>query len=215
MTGILDTQTGNIQSVANLLRHLNLSFCISKNLSTLQKCNNIIITGNTTYDSQVKSLRQTGLENFLNDAYLANKVKIIGICSGAQIFGISSEEGQEPGLAYVNMRVKSLPSCKGFTPPKMGWYFVEPCGFINKYYKEKPRFYFSHSYYMDLDGFDHDIFVCNHPIIHTVGFKKNNLIGLQFHLERSHIFGIELLQILFRQYETSYTDDINSRRPMR
>lgn len=170
----------------------------------LSAANKIILPGVGSFDYGMTKLAELGMIGALNAAREAGK-PILGICLGAQLMCKGSEEGKLSGLGWVDAVVKKFPTNhngRKFTVPHMGWDTVE----MRKQSKlfeavEMPaRFYFVHSYYID----------CNQPEVVLTGnaysapyhsaFENQNIIGLQYHPEKSHRFGKQVLKNFVEKY---------------
>lgn len=196
MIVIFDYGVGNIGSIASMLKKIGAQVLVSNKPNDLEKCSKIILPGVGSYDKAMSELHKQNLIPVLNNEVLINKKKILGICLGAQILGVASEEGGCCGLGWIDMVVKRLSSLD-LPVPHMGWNVVKPtkqsCLFGASPDIEY-RFYFAHSYYMFCNNQDNVIAACFYERDFVCAVQQDNIFGVQFHPEKSHSFGFDLLK---------------------
>ena len=197
MIAIIDYGMGNVHSIANMLTHLNIDSLITKDASEIRAASHLILPGVGSFDQAMHSLEELGLIDVIHQFHATNK-PILGICLGMQLLGQSSEEGTKAGLGLIpfhNKRFSFTDSTK-YRIPHMGWNTVTitSSNALTRALLDPSRFYFVHSYYAaDID----DSFVmltCDYGISFAAAVHKNNVYGVQFHPEKSHAFGMALLQ---------------------
>jgi glutamine amidotransferase len=199
MIVIVDYNIGNVLAVQNMLLRIGFSSIISSRVEEINKASRIILPGNGSYDACINNLRISGLIPYLEDKVLNEKVPLLGICVGAQMLGSSSAEGRESGLGWIDMTVERLPQIADFRIPHMGWNNVIKVKQDNEFSNKLPpnsRFYFSHSYYMKpkRDAIDIALLNVSYGIEFTAAVIRQNIIGVQFHPEKSHHYGKVLLK---------------------
>jgi len=118
----------------------------------------------------------------------------------------SSEEGVLPGLAWINGEVKRFPTESGgvrYKVPHMGWDFVrvnKPDSKLMSDMGDPARFYFVHSYYIKCDD-EGDVLTTNeYGVSYHSAFERGNIIGVQYHPEKSHKFGRQMLKNFLVNY---------------
>ena len=199
MIAIIDYGLGNIQSFVNIYKKLNIPVKVSDNAEQLKSANKLILPGVGSFDWAMYRLENSGMRSALQHLVIENKMPILGVCVGMQMMANSSEEGSGEGLGWINARVKKFRS-SGFDYkkplPHMGWNKVDSScsSTLFKNLESDMRFYFLHSYYFspndpnDIVGFSSygDRFVC--------AVQRENVYGVQFHPEKSHGWGIQLLK---------------------
>lgn len=195
-TVIIDYGVGNVRSIALALERVGCRALITCDPAEIETARNIILPGVGAFDSAINYIRDGGLDDVLHRKGQVEKVPILGICLGMQLFAESSEEGVEKGLSWIGGSVKKLPpSSDGskYPVPHIGWNY--PRGVRGtEFFKSALRFYFMHSMYFDpidtncVEAYTDYIF--DFPSIIT----HENLTGVQFHPERSHADGLQLLQ---------------------
>ena len=145
----------------------------------------------------MQGLRSTGLIPLLEEMVISRKTPLLGICVGAQMLGHGSEEGKEPGLGWVDMQVLRFPALPNLLVPHMGWCHVRrenggPPAF--QLLDVNSRFYFVHSYYMQVVDPRQVLFTAHYGVDFAAAVQVENIIGLQFHPEKSHRYGMQLLK---------------------
>lgn len=196
MIAIIDYNIGNIAAVENMLRRIGLPCRITADPSEVAAADRIILPGNGSFDACMRNLRASGMVPVLEDRALKDGVPLLGICVGAQMLGTESEEGQERGLGWLDMRVRRFPDLPGLKVPHMGWNQVTPMQPNNRLTQgmtEDTRFYFVHSYFMEPANRDDVLLQASYGIEFAAGVCRGNIAGVQFHPEKSHRFGKQLL----------------------
>jgi glutamine amidotransferase len=196
---IVDYGMGNLRSVLFKLQKYKIEAVISSEPEDILKAGKIILPGVGHFSAAMKNLKERGLQDALNESVLKNKIPVMGICLGVQLFTRYSEEGGVPGLGWINACVRhfNFEDEAGKLPvPNVGWLKADP---VRKcpFWPEKlrgGRFYFTHSYYVSCEN-EEDILAFS-----TYGNKfvsavwKDNIFGTQFHPEKSHRDGFELVK---------------------
>lgn len=198
MITILDYGLGNIGSLNNMLKRLNQNVIITSKPEHILNSKKLIIPGVGSFDKAISNINNViGLKEALNVKALNDKIPILGICLGMQLFTRKSEEGILNGFNWIPGQVKKFKSTKDFKVPHMGWNEVKT---NNKKLKilenidKGSRFYFVHSYYVEVDNKKHSLFKTTFNISFDSGIYKDNLYGVQFHPEKSHKFGMNILK---------------------
>lgn len=196
MITVVDYDIGNITAVINMLRRLSLPCKVTASADEILQADRIILPGNGSFDACVKNLRASGLIPVLEERVIQEGVPLMGICVGAQMLGIDSSEGLMPGLGWLDMNVVRFPSQPKLRIPHMGWNLVDvmkPSHPLAQDIAADTRFYFVHSFYMKPHNPADVIFSTNYGIKFASGIVHNNIVGVQFHPEKSHRFGKKLL----------------------
>lgn len=196
MISIVDYDIGNIAAVANMLQRLGLRCQITSCAEEIEQATRIILPGNGSFDACMQNLRASGLVPVLERKVLEQGTPLLGICVGAQMLGIDSEEGVERGLGWLDVRVRRLPAMPSLRIPHMGWNQVRPMSrehCLTHEMEPDSRFYFVHSYYMEPSNPADILLSANYGIEFAASVSRGNISGVQFHPEKSHRFGKRLL----------------------
>ena len=199
MITIVDYGLGNIKAFANIYNKLNIPCNIATNAIDLGKADRIILPGVGAFDHAMEQLDSSGMRDTLNQMVLEKKIPVLGICVGMQMLAHSSDEGKLPGLGWVDGTVKKIDSQK-LHPithlPHMGWNDVKPVKqndlFVDL--ETDACFYFLHSYFFSCNNSSDISAVTDYGGAFTCAVQNENIFGVQFHPEKSHNFGIQLLK---------------------
>jgi len=196
MIAIVDYAIGNLAAVANMFNRLGVACEITSDIERIRRAEKIVLPGNGAFDACMQGLRATGLIPLLEERVLHEKTPLLGICVGAQMLGHGSEEGAEPGLGWIDMQAKRLPALLDLRIPHMGWCHVKrsaPAHSLVQGMDEDARFYFVHSYYLATAHAEDVLLTATYGIDFAAAVGQNNIVGVQFHPEKSHSFGKQLL----------------------
>lgn len=198
MIAIIDYGLGNLGSIKNMLKKIGYESEITSDHQVIQSAEKLILPGVGAFDQGMKNLEERGLIPLLNQKVLVEKTPVLGICLGMQLVTNKSAEGGLPGLGWVDaetIKFDSTKADKKFPIPHMGWEYVSEKGNspLLKDMYEEPKFYFVHSYYVKCNNPDEAILTSNYILEFDSGFQKENILGVQFHPEKSHKYGMKLL----------------------
>lgn len=199
MVVVVDYNVGNPGSIINMLKKIGVPACITGDAREIAKAERIILPGVGAFDHGMQELRRRGLEGVLQDQVLGEQKLLLGICLGMQMLGNSSEEGQEPGLGWIDAETRRFDQASMSSDlriPHMGWNWVsvKRKNRLFAQYPSPPRFYFVHSYHVVCNDEADVLASCHYGINFTCAVGKNNVFGTQFHPEKSHRFGLQLLR---------------------
>jgi glutamine amidotransferase len=184
---IIDYDIGNITAVSNMLSRIGLQSQITSLAEDVERADRIILPGNGSFDACMKNLRATGLIPVLEHKVLEQHTPLLGL---------GSEEGVEQGLGWLDMEVLRFPDMPDLRVPHMGWNHVRSTSPEHKLTREMAndaRFYFVHSYYMQPKYSSDILMSATYGIEFAAGVSRGNISGVQFHPEKSHRFGKQLL----------------------
>ena len=198
MITIIDYGSGNIRAIANIYEKLNISFLIAKNPDDVIGAKKIFLPGVGAFDETISKLDEIGFRSVLDKEVLENKVPILGICVGMQILAETSEEGSLKGLGYIKGHVKKLDASKLDAKPKLphlGWNSIEIKRKSPLFDNIDPQkgFYFLHTYYFECSNNNDILSTTHYGNSFSSAINDNNIFGFQFHPEKSHSNGINLL----------------------
>jgi imidazole glycerol-phosphate synthase subunit HisH len=199
MITIVDFGTSNAISVKNMLNKIGFESTLANNGDELSKASKVIMPGVGSFDSVVNNMDNLGFREILNNKVLDDKIPILGICLGMQIMTRKSEEGQLTGLSWIDGEAKKFDFTaisQKLKTPHMGWNYVKVINNNSLFPKtdNKQKFYFAHSYFVELDS-DRSVISTqtNYGRDFVSSFSKDNIYGVQFHPEKSHRYGLSLL----------------------
>lgn len=200
MITIVNYGLGNIHAFANIYKRLNIPVYIASTAEELRNAERIILPGVGSFDWAMSRLNESGMRNILDELVIEKGKPVLGICVGLQMMAKRSDEGVLAGLGWIDAEVRKFDhtSFKQKTHlPHMGWNDVTPTDNGNNLFKElnsDARFYFLHSYYFHPHILENVIAVTDYNIEFASGVRSNNIYGVQFHPEKSHQWGIQLLK---------------------
>ena len=199
MIAIVDLGIGNISSVGNIIKKADGDFFICKHYKDLDNCEKIIIPGVGAFDHGVNGLVQGNWIEALNYSILNEKKKVLGICLGMQLMCQGSEEGKLQGLGWIDAHVRrfNFQNVNGLLKiPHMGWNTiqVETENELISASGEEKRFYFVHSFHVVCHNTQDTLATSRYGYDFTSAFQRDNIFGVQFHPEKSHQFGVQLMK---------------------
>lgn len=201
MIVIIDYGMGNVGSIHNMLNKIGVESTVTSNIKKIENADRIIFPGVGAFDQGMKSLNQIGVQRVLNQKVVIEKTPILGICLGMQLMTQKSEEGVLAGLGWINAEtVKFKFSSKAnFKVPHICWNQIaisHQNEAIARHYDlcDHDRFYFVHSYYVDCKDPTLILTETQYGIPFCSSFVYKNIMGVQFHPEKSHRFGMKLLK---------------------
>jgi len=164
----------------------------------LARAEKIILPGVGAFDWAMTLLNESGMRACLDNLVLVQKRPVLGVCVGMQMMARSSDEGELPGLGWLDAEVKRFDEARFLQQthlPHMGWNDVQPCA-MGCLFKgiSAPRFYFLHSYYFAPANPDDVLAVTDYNGTYASAVRSGNIFGTQFHPEKSHQWGIALLK---------------------
>ena len=199
MISIINYGSGNLASVANMIRKAGGNAVIVNEPGALVSAQKIILPGVGAFDRGMQLLREGGWIEMLNQKVLKEQVPVLGICLGMQLMCRSSEEGSLPGLGWMNADVLRFQTseAKPIRIPHMGWNYVHPQKPHELFHLSEAavfRYYFVHSYFVQCADAEDILATCTYGTAFTAAFSKGNIYGVQFHPEKSHRYGLELMK---------------------
>lgn len=191
---IVDYGLGNLGSVANMLKRIGTEVRFVSNPDEVAASDRVLLPGVGSFDHGVHELQVRGLDVALRE--FASKGKpLLGICLGMQLLADSSEEGVEGGLGLIAGRSRRFTPMPKLRVPHMGWSAIHAArdSELLAEVPEDNRFYFVHSYHLVPQAKDAILAVSHYGEEFVSVVQKENVMGAQFHPEKSHDFGKRLL----------------------
>lgn len=202
---IIDYGVGNLGSIQNMLKKLGAQSEIASDVSAIERATKIILPGVGAFDAGMTQLNQSGLRAALDAAVLQKRIPVAGICLGMQLMTEGSQEGTLPGLGWVPAKtIRFVPSPNEIMKiPHMGWSIVTKSkqSPVLELLDDESRFYFVHSYHVDCRDRKDVLLTAQYGSVRfDAAFERENILGFQFHPEKSHRFGMTLLKAFLERY---------------
>lgn len=196
---IVDYGLGNVQAFLNVFNRLNIPASTASTATELTGAERIILPGVGAFDHAMERLEASGMRATLDDLVLAKRVPVLGVCVGMQIMAHGSAEGTRAGLGWVDARVQSFgtwqPTAR-LPVPHMGWNDVTPRTAAPLFtgLESAARFYFLHSFFFECSRQEDILGMSHYGADFASAVQRENVHGVQFHPEKSHHFGTQLLR---------------------
>lgn len=196
MITIVDYGMGNLGSIQNMFKRIGAAAVISGDPELVGRAEKILLPGVGSFDNAMLRIDESGLREVLDRKALVERVPVLGICLGMQLLTRSSEEGSRPGLGWIAASAVRFPALPGLKVPHMGWNDVLPTrdSALTRDLPEEVRFYFVHSYCVQVDREENEILRTTYGVDFAAAIQHGNIYGAQFHPEKSHRFGMQLLK---------------------
>ena len=199
MITLINYGLGNIQAFANIYKRLAIPVRIASTVDDLVVAEKIILPGVGAFDWAIKLLNESGMRERIEELVINKGCPVLGICVGMQMMAKRSDEGVVDGLGWFDAEVRKFDEA-AFTQktrlPHMGWNDVTPlkteCLFRSL--EKDARFYFLHSYYFVPRRESDVLSVTDYNGAYASSVRTGNVFGVQFHPEKSHQWGIQLLK---------------------
>ena len=199
MITIVNYGSGNIKAIGNIYERLKIPFQIADYPEQIQGSEKIILPGVGAFDETIAMLNDSGFRSILDHEALVNMVPVLGICVGMQILANKSEEGSLQGLGWINGNVKKIDSTLLNSKPKiphLGWNSIKVAK-VSKLFNNvegEEGFYFLHTYYFECEDQANILSTTHYGKSFASSVNNKNIYGVQFHPEKSHQNGVNLLK---------------------
>ena len=200
MIVIVNYGLGNLGSIQNMLKRVGIrDVTISSEAETILRADKLILPGVGAFDIGMERIHQSGLLDTLHICALQQRKPILGICLGMQLLTNGSEEGKLNGLGWIDaytVRFAFTDNLQHLKVPHMSWneVTIRRAHALVQNLPDATRFYFVHSYYVKCQNPENELISCKYGIDFTCGIQSDNIMGVQFHPEKSHKFGMQLLK---------------------
>ena len=199
VTVIVDYGMGNLGSIQNMIRKAGFRSILSSDIQDIRQAEKLILPGVGAFDAGMTRLNELGLVTALEERVIRDKVPILGICLGLQLFSNKSEEGVKRRLGWIDAdtaRFRFENGSGSLKIPHMGWNTVQTTreSRLFRFLPEDARFYFVHSYHVLCGRKDDEVLKTRYGYDFTSAVEHDNIYGVQFHPEKSHKFGMRMLK---------------------
>lgn len=201
---VLNYEMGNVGSIINMLKKIGIEAVASCDVNIIREADKIILPGVGSFNAGMQKLNSSGLREAIEKHALVDGKPLLGICLGMQMLGRKSEEGEEAGLALIPFDNKRFDfnGRKDLKIPHMGWNRTITMLKDDKMVQMLDpiqRYYFVHSYHAVCDNEENVLMRCEYGYSFVAAVKKGNIYGVQFHPEKSHKFGMALIENFARE----------------
>lgn len=198
MIAIIDYGMGNVGSIVNMLKKIGAKAQLTADHKAIGMADKLILPGVGSFDNGMRNLHERNLIPLLNARVLVHSIPILGLCLGMQLFTNSSEEGRLPGLGWIDARTVRFQAHADtrLKIPHMGWNTIH----ISQSHPlftdldAETRFYFVHAYHVECADTRTVLAQTHYGYDFTSVISRGNILGAQFHPEKSHRFGMKLLK---------------------
>ena len=193
---ILHYGIGNTGSISNMLGKLRVAAEVVTTPAGVSAAERLMLPGIGAFDACVEALEKSGMRDSVIE-FAASGRPLLGICVGMQMLTRGSEEGDRPGLGLIDAYTRRFTARPGLRIPHMGWdnvRWLDPAHTLATNLVSDSRFYFVHSFRVACDSVANSLGVCNYGDEFSAAIVKGNIAGVQFHPEKSHRFGLQLLR---------------------
>jgi glutamine amidotransferase len=199
MITIVDYGLGNIQAFLNVYKRLTIVAGTARTATELAGASRVILPGVGAFDHAMERLEQSGMRATLDDLVLTKRIPVLGVCVGMQMLAAGSDEGRLAGLGWIDGHVRAFGTwepAKRLPAPHMGWNDVLPAVGTRLFeaLESEARFYFLHSFFFECARQEDVLAVSQYGAAFSSAVRHDNVFGVQFHPEKSHHFGTQLLK---------------------
>lgn len=199
MICIIDYGSGNVGALMNIFKQRKIPHFLSNAPSEFKNADRFLLPGVGAFDPTMEQLTRSGIVDALSEEVVGKGKKVLGICVGMHLLAEASDEGERDGLGWIKGRVRKIEAShltqKPFLP-HMGWNSVRVGTTASLFsgVDTARGFYFLHSYYFDAARPEDISAHVDYGDQLPCGVESGNVFGMQFHPEKSHSNGVQLLQ---------------------
>ena len=198
MIRIVDYGLGNVFAFLSAYKRANIEVGVARTAADVRGATRLVLPGVGAFDHAMTMLSQSGMREALDERVLGAQVPVLGVCVGMQMMAGRSDEGRLPGLGWIEGEVRNFASMgvADLRLPHMGWNDVSarPDKRLFTGLESFARFYFLHSYYFDGARPGDVSAVATYGRDFCCAVSAGNIHGVQFHPEKSHDCGMQLLK---------------------
>ena len=201
MVTVVNYGIGNLGSVLNMLKRIGVKAELATTSQQIINADKVILPGVGAFDSCMLALKESGMLPAIEQHAVHLKKPLLGICVGYQMLTKSSEEGLQQGLGWLDATTVKFDDTKPkFKVPHMGWNYLKP---MQDHDLARPfsleqgslaRAYFVHSFYVKPNTQTDVLFETEYINSFASGMAHKNIMGVQFHPEKSHKYGMQLFK---------------------
>jgi len=193
---IVNYGLGNLGSMLNMFKRIGVHAAVESDVKAIRAAEKLLLPGVGAFDAAMERINSSsGLRDVLDQKVLVEKAPVLGVCLGMQILTQSSEEGEIPGLGWIAGAARRFPRHATLKVPHMGWNIAKPVrpSLLTKGVDKEPRYYFVHSYCVHVDNPEDSLMRTHYGLDFDSAIGHENIYGVQFHPEKSHRFGMQIL----------------------
>jgi glutamine amidotransferase len=195
---VINYSMGNINSIYKKIKMFDHEPILTSNYKDLFLCDKIILPGVGHFGEAMTQLKKLDIISALNEVVIERKKPVLGICLGMQLMADYSEEGNEQGLGWIPGNVLKMKAKDSsiYKIPHIGWnqLAIQKESKLTREIKEEDEFYFVHGYHYNCNDQKDVLAYTDYEQKIVSAIEKNNIFGVQFHPEKSHQTGMQLLK---------------------
>ncbi len=188
---------GNLGSMLNMFKRIGVKASVEADPEVIRHAEKIVLPGVGAFDAAMERINGVpGLLDVLRLKALSECIPVLGVCLGMQLLTRSSEEGSLPGLNWIPGAARRFPRQDGLKVPHMGWNVATPTSpsVLTQGIEGLSRYYFVHSYCVQVDDPVHSLMRTHYGLDFEAAIGRDNIYGVQFHPEKSHRHGMQILR---------------------
>ncbi len=188
---------GNLGSMLNMFKRIGVKASIEADPEAIRRAEKLVLPGVGAFDAAMARINGVpGVLEVLRNKALTECIPVLGVCLGMQLLTRSSEEGVLAGLDWIPGITQRFPKQDGLKVPHMGWNIARPTtpSALTQGMSGQSRYYFVHTYCVQVDDPQHSLMRSHYGLDFEAAIGRDNIYGVQFHPEKSHRFGMQILR---------------------